>query len=267
MKAYLDGRMIDADAAGVAVTDRGLTLGDGLYETIAVRSGAARRVDAHLARLRAGAEATGIPLGAADGDLVRAFADVITANGIDEGVLRLTLTRGPAPRGLRPPETVRPTLIVAGSAQALASGREARAVVALVTRRNDHSPLSRIKSTSALDNVLAAAEARERGADDAILLNTAGNLAEAASANLFLVIDGAVATPPVTEGALPGVMRADVIANIDVTERALSPAEIAQASEAFLTNSLGIRPLVEIDGVPVGGGRPGPVTQGLQAIA
>jgi len=97
-----------------------------------------------------------------------------------------------------------------------------------------------------------------------LLLNTAGNLAEAAVANLFLVIDGRVVTPPVADGALPGIMRAVVIKAFGAAERTLCPGDIAKATEAFLTSSLGIRPLVEVDGVAIGDGRPGPVVGDAQ---
>ncbi len=117
-----------------------------------------------------------------------------------------------------------------------------------------------------MDGILAAKEAFKRGCDEALLLNTAGNLAEGTAANLFLVIDGRAVTPPVHDGALPGVMRADVIKALAAAERTLSPADLASASEAFLTNSLGIKPLVVVDGAPIGGGGPGLVTEKAQKI-
>ena len=266
MMIHLSGQLVAAAEACLDPWDRGLTLGDGLFETLAVRAGRVDRLEAHLSRLRDGGDVIGLKVPFGDGALSEALMEVIEANGIDEGVLKLILTRGPAPRGLLPPVPVQPTLLIAGGSQELAPPEPARAVIATVTRRNEHSPLSRIKTLNALDNVLAAQEAARRNADEALLLNGAGNLTEAAAANLFLVADGRVITPPVHDGVLPGVMRADVIKALGVAERTLKPADLAEASEAFLTNSLGIRPLVSVDGVPVGSGQPGPVSEKAQKI-
>jgi len=99
-----------------------------------------------------------------------------------------------------------------------------------------------------------------------LLLNGAGNLAEATAANLFVVIDSGAVTPPVDDGAMPGVMRADVIRVLSAAERTLGPADLSSASEAFLTNSLGIRPLTAVDREPIGDGNPGPVTAEARKI-
>lgn len=266
MKVFWGGQLVTASKARVDPADRGLTLGDGLVETIAVRDGRAARLHAHLIRLRDGADIIGLKVPLGDQELGAAFQDVIEANGIGEGVLRLTLTRGPAPRGLLPPAPAQPSLLITGVAQDLTMAKAATAVIATVTRRNEHSPLSGIKTIGFLDAIMAAREASTRGADEALLLNTAGNLAEATVANLFLVIDGGAVTPPVHDGALPGVMRAEVIKALAAAERTLKPADLAIASEAFLTNSLGIKPLVMVDGAPIGDGTPGPVTAKAQTI-
>lgn len=266
MKVYLNDRLVDAATARIDPADRGLTLGDGLYETIAVRGRRPARVPAHLARLRRGARVVGLAVAEDDAALAAALADVARANGIDEGVLRLTLTRGPAPPGLAPPDAAEPTLLITGRAEKLSPAPTTTAIVATVTRRNALSPLSRIKTTNCLDAVLAHREALERGADDALLRNAAGDLAEATAANLFAVIAGALVTPPLADGALAGVMRADVIDGLGAEERSVSPVDLAGASEAFLTSSLRIRPLVAVDGKPIGSGRPGPVTARAQRL-
>ena len=266
MKVFLNGSLLAPEDARIDVTDRGLTLGDGLFETIAVRGGKPARLEAHLARLSDGARALGFPDPFWAGDLTAAANSVIEANGITEGVLRLTLTRGPGPRGVAPPDPARPTLLITGVSRALDPAPPASAVIAAATRRNEHSALSRIKSTNFLAGILAAREAAERGADDALLLNGAGNLAEASAANLFLVIGGEAVTPPVADGALPGVMRADVIRELPAAERTLGPGELNRAEEAFLTNALGVRALVTVEGAPIGDGKPGPVTKKAQGL-
>ena len=266
MKVFWGGQLVAASKARVDFVDRGLTLGDGLFETIAVRDGRAARLNAHLIRLRDGADIIGLNVPLGDQELSAALQDVIDANGISEGILRLTLTRGPAPRGLLPPVPAQPSLLITGAAQDETMARGVNAVIATVTRRNEHSPLSGIKTIGFLDEILAAREAALRGADEALLLNSSGNLAEATVANLFLVIDGGTVTPPVIDGALPGVMRAEVIKVLAAAERTLKPADLAIASEAFLTNSLGIKPLIMVDGAPIGDGKSGPVTAKAQKI-
>ncbi len=266
MRVHFNGRLMDATEARVDPTDRGLTLGDGLFETIAVRGAAPARLDAHLARLRDGARVIGLDVPASDQALADALSEVVEANHMVEGSLRLTLTRGPAPRGLVPAGPAAPSLLITGSPGDSTAPDPVTAVIATRTRRNEHSPLARIKSLNFLDGVVAAREAAEKGADDALLLNTRGTLAEATAANLFLVVDGRAVTPPVDDGALPGIMRADVIRDLGAAENTLGPADLAQASEAFLTNALGIRALIAVDGAPVGGGGPGPVTAEAQRI-
>ncbi|MCZ6606465.1 MAG: aminotransferase class IV [Alphaproteobacteria bacterium] len=265
MLIHLNGALVSAAEARVDPADRGLALGDGLFETIRVRDGRPLRLAAHCARLRAGADVLDLPVPVSDEALGRALEETLKANAVTDGVLRLTLTRGPGPRGLLPPPRPRPTLLITAAAEA-SSSSPIRAVIATTTRRNEHSPLSRCKCINYLDNILARLEAAKRGAEDALLLNTAGRLAGTTIANLFLVIDGAVVTPPVADGALPGVMRGEVLAAAGAEERSLKPEDLARASEAFITNCLGIRALVSVDGAPIGDGRPGPVFEKFRTI-
>jgi len=266
MKVYLNNMLLSDNETRIDPVDRGLTLGDGLYETVAVRNGRPARVAAHLARLRQGAHVVGLEVPKDDRALESALNEVAQANAIGEGVLRLTLTRGPAGHGLAMPDSATPTLLIIGRAQRLAPAPLTSAIVATVTRRNENSPTSRIKTTNCLDAVLALREAVESGADDALLLNGAGKLAEATTANLFAVIDGKLVTPPVADGALAGVMRGAVIKELGAEERSIAPADLAGASEAFLTSSLRVRPLIAVDGQAIGNGEPGPVTARAQQI-
>ena len=265
MLIHLNGALVSAAEARVDPADRGLALGDGLFETIRARDGRPLRLAAHCARLRAGADVLDLPVPVSDEALGDALEETLKANAVTDGVLRLTLTRGPGPRGLLPPPRPRPTLLITAAAGA-SSPSPIRAVIATTTRRNEHSPLSRCKCINYLDNILARLEAAKRGAEDALLLNTAGRLAGTTIANLFLVIDGAVVTPPVADGALPGVIRAEVVTAAGAEERSLKPEDLAGASEAFVTNCLGIRPVVSVDGAPIGDGRPGPVFEKFHAI-
>ena len=264
---YLNGKLIEDAETAIDPTDRGLTLGDGLYETIAVRHGIPSKAAAHIQRLRAGAGTIGLVHSFTDAQLFGALGETIAANGLKQGVLRLTLTRGPGQRGLPPSPVARPTLLVVASPWPPRMSDPISAIVATVTRRNEFSPLSACKSLNALDNVLARLEAIERGMDDAVLLNTRGFVAEATSSNLFAVIGGRLATPPVSEGALPGVMRRFVMESMTVDERQLTLDDLFAASEIFLTNSLGVRALVSLDDRRVGTGIPGAAALKAQKIA
>ncbi len=137
-------------------------------------------------------------------------------------------------------------------------------MLATITRRNEHSPLCGVKSLNALDNILAKLEASDRGADDALLRNTAGRIAESSLANVFAVKGGIAHTPPLAEGALPGIMRGAVMARCRVRETPLAVEDLARADEIFLTNSLGIRPVVALDDR---GFAPGPVAASLADLA
>ena len=270
MRVHFNGRLMDFAEARIDPTDRGFTLGDGLFETIAVRGATPARLDAHLARLRDGARVIGLDVPVSDQALADALSEVVEANHMVEGLLRLTLTRGPAPRRLVQVDPAAPSLLITGWPGDLPRDstvpEPVTAVISTRTRRNEHSPLSRIKTLNFLDSIIAAREAADRGTDDALLLNTRGNLAEATAASLFLVVDGRVVTPPVDDGAMPGVMRADVIRDLGAAENTLGPTDLAHASEAFLTNSLVIRPLTAVDGEPIGDGNPGPVTAEVRKI-
>ncbi|MFG1426681.1 aminotransferase class IV [Roseixanthobacter glucoisosaccharinicivorans] len=244
MIVWLNGALVDHTAARVAPDDRGFTLGDGLFETVRARNGALWHMHAHLARLAAGARVLGLPLPQVD--LTAAARAVLEANTLSDGVVRITLSRGSGPRGVLPPAKPEPTLLIT-AAPATPPAPPARLIIARVTRRNELSPLHAVKSLNYLDNILARQEAAAQGADDALLLNTRGRVAESTIANLFVVIGNMVLTPPVCDGALPGIMRAEVLREHG-SEATLSVEDLAQAQEMFLTSSLGIRSVSHLDG-------------------
>jgi branched-chain amino acid aminotransferase len=160
--------------------------------------------------------------------------------------VRLTLTRGPAPRGLLPPAASHPTLLLTVAALPPPSG-PLRLHVSTI-RRDQDSPLSAIKSLNYLPNVLARIEAAEAGADDALLLNHAGHVAETSAANLFVCCAGTWITPPVSEGALPGIRRAVLLEAGRVREGVVTAAAVFAADAVCAGNSLMLRPVAEIDG-------------------
>lgn len=244
MIAWIDGRLSPVEDVRIDPRDRGFTLGDGLYETIRAKDGALLRFDRHFARLNDGLRVLDIPLTLDEAALAKAMYTVLAGNSLADGVVRLTVSRGVGARGLPPDPTSMPTVVI--TAAPYHAPVPGRAMIATVTRRNHLSPLSRIKVTSCADSILARIEATKAGYDDAILLNGAGVVAEATAANVFAVIDGVLVTPPIQDGALPGVMRAAIMARLTVEERSLKPEDMAQANELFLTTSLGIRPLTEL---------------------
>lgn len=263
MKLSLNGELKEAADARIAPDDRGFTLGDGLFETIAIRKAAPKRLAAHLARLREGASVLGIPVPYTDEKIAALAASVIGTNELTEGALRITLTRGPGARGIAPPEAPTPTFMITSGP--LPPDDPLALMIARSTRRNELSPLARVKTLGYLDNILARREAVAAGADDAVLLNTQGRVAETSVANIFVLIGGGLVTPPVSEGALPGVMRAEVIRLARAEERPIEAAELARASEIFVSNALGIRPVARMGGREVGDGEPGLITQLLAA--
>lgn len=268
---WLNGRLLLAGRAQIDPSDRGLLLGDGLFETMRATNGAVPLLDRHLDRLHAAAEELDIPVPIDDEFLPDACASLLRANRLNDAVVRLTLTRGPGPRGLLPPDEAAPTLLMA--AYPLPGNLQpARTVVAEVTRRNQRSPLSRMKTLGYLDNLLALREAHDRGADDALLLNTVGHVACATAANLFVIEQDRLLTPPPSEGVLPGVTRGlvfELAEEIDVEcrEEPLPPERLAHVAAAFLTSCItGLRSIVSIDGQTVGGGQPHPLAVRLQQL-
>jgi branched-chain amino acid aminotransferase len=251
---WLNGQLLPASAARIDPADRGFTLGDGLFETIRAADGNPAHAARHFARMRNGAAILGIPVPYGDNELDAALRAVLHANALNDAALRMTLTRGPAARGVLPPAAPQPTLLIsAGSLPA--SPFAARVIVAQRTRRNESSRLSQIKSLNYLDGIMARQEAFEAGADDALLLNTRGDLAEATAANVFLLLDGVWLTPPVRDGALPGIARALVLEAGRAREATISGGDLQLAEAGFLTNSLGTQPIARIGQLMLDKGR------------
>lgn len=262
MKLSLDGQLLDSAEAAIAVTDRGFTLADGVFETLGVHGGSILRLDAHIARLRDALATIRLDLSLTDGQLAERLAGVVSANDLREGSLRLTVTRGSGPRGLAPPPEATPTILITAAPWS-PRPLEIASVIARSTCRNERSPLSRIKSLGYLDNILALGEAGDRGAQDAILQNIAGRIASASAANIFAVIDRELVTPPLADGVLPGIVRAEILTRHHGAERALWAVDLDRADEIILTNSLGLRAVTMLNGRPVGQGVMGPIARTL----
>jgi branched-chain amino acid aminotransferase len=243
----LSGTFVEVARARIDPSDRGFTLGDGIFETIRAEAGAPAHAGRHLARLHQGATLLGIDIPFDDQTLHEAMCAVLAQNALASAALRLTLTRGPAARGVLPPTTTQPTILISAGPLPPAAP-PARVIVCRRTRRNELSPLAAIKSLNYLDGILARMEAAAAGADDALLLNTRGNVAEAAAANIVLRVDGNWITPPVHDGALPGIARALLLESGAATELSASLATVQRCDAAYLVNALSTRKVAAIDG-------------------
>ncbi len=245
---WIDGTLFDEAAARVSPFDQGLLTGDGVFETLRVtrsRPFAARR---HLDRLARSAAGARLPCPAAS-VLLAAMAEVIRANGIEEGRLRVTVTGGPSPLATNR-DSVEPTVIVASGA--LPAWPPVADVAIAPWPRNERGALAGIKSISYGENVVALAHARDRGAQEAIVANVAGNLCEGTGSNIFVGIGGRLVTPPLSAGCLAGVTRALVLELVDAVEEDLPPTALASANEAFLTSSTrNVQPIRSVDGRPL----------------
>jgi branched-chain amino acid aminotransferase len=243
---WLDGLLMAADQARIDPADRGFLLADGLFETIKVTGGTVWHLGRHLTRLRAGAELLGLPVPFGDAAIGDGIFGLLAANQLRDAAVRLSLSAGVGPRGLMRPSPPRPVTMLS-AAELMGPLSPARLVVARSTRRNEHSPLSRIKALGYGDQILARREAAARGADDAILLNGAGEIAGASVANLLLHDGARWLTPPVAGGALPGIGRGMLIEAGLVQEQTLFPEDLNSAVQLLLINSLAEREVTEAE--------------------
>lgn len=251
----------------VDAADSGLLLGDGLFETLLWSDGSLDRFEAHAARLARGCAVLGLPAPATD-RLRRAALDAVARADLStaRAAVRLTWTAGIGGRGLDRPAAPVPRLIASAAPSPRPTGA-ARLATADV-RRNEGSPASRLKTLAYLDNILARRAARATGADEALMLNNRGEIADAAAANLFWFEGDALVTPALECGVLDGIMRGAAIAaagaaGIEVRQLRAARDRLERARGLFLTNSLiGLRPVGTLDGIAV---RPHPALDILVA--
>ncbi|MCY0925048.1 aminodeoxychorismate lyase [Streptomyces sp. H27-H1] len=256
MRIWLDGALRDADEAKVSVFDHGLTVGDGVFETLKAEHGTTFALTRHLERLTRSARGLGLPDPDLD-EVRRACAAVLEANPLPLGRLRVTYTGGVSPLGSDRGDAG-PTLIVALAGTTRRP--DTTAVVTVPWVRNERSAVAGLKTTSYAENVVALAAAHRAGASEALLANTVGRLCEGTGSNVFVVLDGQLHTPPVSCGCLGGITRALVADWCGAKETDLPLEALEQAEEVFLTSSLrDVQAVVRIDGRELGSA-PGPVT-------
>ncbi len=271
---WLNGVLMPAAQARLPVLDHGLLYGDGVFEGIRFYNGRAFRLSRHLERLRRSAAAIRLALPGDAGALDAAVHDTIAAYGRPEGYLRLIVTRGAGRLGLDPASCREPNLLIIVDELALVSeavrNEGARVIVAATRRLGADGLDPRIKSLNYLNHILARLEAVNAGADEAILLNAAGHVAEGTADNVFLVRHGKLLTPPASDGALEGVTREVILElaqelGIGHAETTLGPYDLHTADECFLTGTgAELIPVREVDGRPLAV-CPGPVFGSLLA--
>jgi branched-chain amino acid aminotransferase len=262
MRVWFDGAVLDDPAAGVVrVDDHGLTVGDGVFESLKVLDGRPFALTRHLDRLARSAAGLGLP--APDLERVRhAVEEVLAPAAWPLGRLRITCTAGPAPlgsgRGHGPG-----TLVVV--ADAMAPAADTTAVVRVPWVRNERSAVAGLKTTSYAENVVALARAAESGASEAIFANTVGHLCEGTGSNVGYVVGGEVRTPSLASGCLAGVTRALLLEWCDVVEVDEPIGVLDEAEEVFLVSTTrDVQPVHRLDGRDLEA--PGPVTRKLREI-
>lgn len=263
---WVNGELRDAADARVSATDHGLTVGDGVFETCQVRDGAAVALTRHLRRMARSADVLGLRL--PPEELLReAVRETLAAAGpMLLGRLRITLTGGAGPLGSDRGDAA-PTLLVAVTAAA--PWPAVTRVVTVPWTRNERSAIAGAKTTSYAENVVALAEARRRGAQEALFANTRGELCEGTGTNVVVVLDGALVTPPLSSGCLAGITRELLLEwgageGLPVVEKELPLSVLAEAEDVLLTSSTrGVQPQAEVDGRPL---RNGDVARAAAAV-
>jgi branched-chain amino acid aminotransferase len=273
MKIYIDGNFFNEKTAKVSVFDHGLLYGDGVFEGIRAYHGRVFKLAEHIERLFSSARAILLKIPMSQKELVKAVVQTCRRNKIRDGYIRLVVTRGVGSLGLNPYTCKRPSvIIIADKIQLYPAELYQRGldIITVPTARNLHSALNpAIKSLNYLNNILAKIEAINGGAEEAIMLNAQGFVAECTGDNIFLVKQGHLFTPPLSAGALHGITRGVVMelarkSGLSVSEPDVTRYDLFNADECFLTGTgAEIIAVVKIDGRIIGKGRPGPVTARL----
>ncbi|TWT82026.1 Branched-chain-amino-acid aminotransferase [Planctomycetes bacterium CA13] len=272
-KIYINGEYFDRENAKVSVFDHGLLYGDGVFEGMRIYGGKVFRLREHLKRLWDSAQAIALPIPISLDQMSIDVNSTVAANDLENGYIRLVVTRGVGPLGLDPFKCSNPQVIIIADTIKLYPEEYYRDGLQLVTAstiRNHPAALSpRIKSLNYLNNIMAKIEGLKAGCIEALMLNHKGEVAECTGDNIFLVRDGVLITPPMDAGILEGITR-DVVLElaeqekIKVREIPITRYDVYVADECFLTGSAAeVIPAVKIDDRTIGNGKPGPVTKKL----
>ena len=270
MKIWLDGKIVDESEAKVSVFDHGLLYGDGIFEGIRFYNGRIFRLEEHINRLFDSAKAILLKLPWTQAEICKFTCETVAANGLTDGYIRLVATRGVGKMGLNPFLCETPSMFIIASKielypkDAYESGL---AIITCATRRPAPGALMpQVKSLNYLNNIMAKVEAIQANALEAVMLNEQGYVAECTGDNLFLIKNGVLLTPLISDGALDGITRAVIVElaekmGIPFKERSLTRYDIFTADECFLTGTAAeVIPVIALDRRVIGTGKPGPFT-------
>ncbi len=271
---YVDGEWRTRSQASVSVYDHGLLYGDGVFEGIRAYDGVIFRFKEHLDRLYSSAKSIRLQIPLSPEEMTQAVVDTLKQNDLRDAYIRLVVTRGMGDLGVDPRKCRTPSIIIITEPVDPTYGVAAKqngisAIISSVRRDMVDATTHEIKSLNYLNSVLAKQEATDAGADDALMLDRSGFVSEATTTNLFISKYGDLFTPPTSAGILPGVTRRRVMKlarelGYNMFEKGLTPNEVTNADEAFLTGTLAeIVPLVKVRGITIGEGKPGPITKSI----
>lgn len=272
---FLDGQYLPVEQARVSVYDHGVLYGDGIFEGIRCYEGNIFRLREHLVRLWDSAKVIGLTIPMTMEELEFAHCETMRRNDLEDAYIRTVVTRGAGDLGIDPRKCARPTVYIIAGKIALFPAEDYEKGVPIITASTRRVQLDafnpRVKSLNYLNNVLAKMEATNAGVRDAMMLNGQGYLVECTAANIFLLRDGVLSTPPTHVGALRGITRDAVIglareAGIEVREQLLTQFDAYTAEEFFVTGTgAEIMPITKVDGRVIGAGVAGKVTKALTA--
>ncbi len=267
---FLDGKFVPESEAKVSVFDHGLLYGDGIFEGIRFYNGRVFRLEEHHDRLWDSARSICLEIPMSRGEMTEALLETIRRNDLREGYIRQIVTRGVGNLGLNPVQCKKPSVIIIATTIALYPKEvceKGLTVVTCATRRTGAAALNpAVKSLNYLNNVMARIEANLAGADEALMLNDAGNVAECTADNCFIIKKGQIFTPPISAGALRGITRSVVFEvaaelGIRISETDVTRHDVFIADECFLTGTAAeVIPVVKADGRTIGTGKPGSIT-------
>jgi len=271
MKIYLNGDYVEKEDAKVSVFDHGLLYGDGVFEGIRLYDGCVFKLDEHLERLEHSAKAILLDLPLSREELSEAVCETCRRNELQNGYVRLVVTRGPGHLGLTPDGCGPPNVIIIADEIQLYPEEfyeNGLKIISVPTRRINASALPpAVKSLNYLNNILAKIEAKRVGFQEALMLNDKGEVAECTGDNVFILSKGVLFTPPLDAGSLRGITRATVLdladeLEVPYREQALTRYDLWTADECFLTGTAAeVIPCVEVDHRPIGNGQPGEMTR------
>jgi branched-chain amino acid aminotransferase len=271
MSIYIDGEYFAESDAKISVFDHGLLYGDGVFEGIRFYNGRVFRLEEHFERLWDSARSICLEIPISQKEMTDALLETIRKNDLKEGYVRLIVTRGVGNLGLNPAQCKRPSIIIIATTIALYPKEVCErglTVVTCATRRTNPAALNpAVKSLNYLNNVMARIEANLAGADEALMLNEAGNVAECTADNVFVIKHEHIFTPPIAAGALRGITRSVVFQiaaelNLKIAETDITRHDVFVADECFLTGTAAeLIPVIKADGRQIGEGKPGPITK------